>query len=147
MKETARGILNAFIPKRAKISQPKTELKPEEEIQCLFTLPEPVIDVEEGIQVCGSQTGAREFLEMLVESLPEEREALEAAYLKQDWKRIQELAHKLKGGAAYCGTVRLKAASLHLERYLTEKKTEWRDKLYEQLLQEIGNVEQAAKTD
>ncbi len=51
----------------------------------------------------------------------------------------------MKGGAAYCGTVRLKAASMNLEKYLKENKTEWRDKLYQQLLQEIENVEQEVK--
>jgi len=141
-KEMASGILNAFIPRRATLQQ---QLKTEKELQkdeeqILFVLPEATIDFDDAVRMNGSEDAAKELLVMLVDSLPQELAALQAVYKQQDWKSIQDITHKLKSGACYCGTHRLQVACTNLEKHLKDNKTELRDKLYEQLLQEISSV-------
>jgi FOG: HPt domain len=80
------------------------------------------------------------MLTMLVDSLPEEIAALQAAYQLKDWEQLKAIAHKLKGGASYCGTLRLKSACTELETYVKSGLTDRITELYQQLLAEIDAV-------
>lgn len=75
---------------------------------------------------------------IFLQTIPDDLGLLKDAYQKEDWKTVQRIAHKLKGGAAYCGASRMREACDRLEAYLIEGKTELRDKLYELVLTEIG---------
>jgi two-component system aerobic respiration control sensor histidine kinase ArcB len=133
-KETAIDILNAFIPKRA-------AKKVEVNKQDLLQLSGPVLDFESGAKIYSGNTElVKEMLQMLVDSFPDELTRLKKAHQKNDWQTIQVVAHKLRGGACYCGTSRLQAACIHLERYLKTGSTKLREELYQQLLNEIQAV-------
>lgn len=82
---------------------------------------------------------------MLVEGLPEEVEALKIAYQKKDWEQLKSLAHKLKGGSSYCGTLRLKAACSELDSYLKSGLAEEIPALYQRVLTEIQAVQEFVK--
>ena len=144
-KETALDILNAFIPRRSKQFQKsektfqKQSRKEEDE---LFQLPEKVIDLELGAKLLGGKLeSAKEMIKMLADSIPADLAELEKAYKTSDWSTVQKKVHKFHGAASYCGTPRLKLACARLENYLTSGQTNFRDALYDQLLQEIKAVE------
>ncbi|ASQ45542.1 Aerobic respiration control sensor protein ArcB [Legionella clemsonensis] len=111
----------------------------------LFKLDEfPLLDAEIGISTLGNAVILKDILKSMVnKELPVELEELKTAYLNKDWTHIKSLAHKLKGGAAYCGTSRLKYACQYLERYQKAGNSELLDKLYHQL---IAVVEDTKKT-
>lgn len=54
-----------------------------------------------------------------------------------DWDKTQQLAHKIKGGAVYVGTVKIKMACQYLERYWKSGSWELLEKLYQQTLSVI----------
>jgi two-component system aerobic respiration control sensor histidine kinase ArcB len=82
---------------------------------------------------------------MLVANFPKELRELESAYEKRDWLSIQKVAHKLNGGASYCGTARLKQACLNLEEAVKLNKEEQiLTPLYQRMIDEIRSVEKQA---
>ena len=76
----------------------------------------PIIDAELGMERAG---GYREnwliSLRMQLAELPSCLEALEAAYAVSDLEKVEELAHRLRGGALYCGVSALEIAAFRLE--------------------------------
>ena len=69
--------------------------------------------------------------------------AIEDAYTAKNWEMIEKLAHKLKGGAVYCGTIKLKYACQYLERYQKAGHTALLENLYHQLIHVLKDTEQA----
>ena len=59
---------------------------------------------------------ARELFAMLVAELPQQREQLVMAFRAADWTTLCELAHKIRGSAAYCQVPELEHAAAELER-------------------------------
>jgi two-component system, OmpR family, aerobic respiration control sensor histidine kinase ArcB len=109
---------------------------PETEAE-LFKLEQyPLLDEKDGIEKAGgSKEMLKELLELLVDqSIPEELSNLKMAYVNQDWDSIRKVAHKLKGGALYCGTVRMRFACQYLERYRLAGHTKLLEQLYQQLI-------------
>jgi two-component system aerobic respiration control sensor histidine kinase ArcB len=86
------------------------------------------------------------MLGILVDGFTEELEKLHAAREKEDWPSIQAIAHKLKGGASYCGTTRLKEACLQMEISVKTDKKELFANLYQQMLTEIDAVKEAVRS-
>ena len=66
--------------------------------------------------------------------LDEDLQALQLAHAAGDWLEVERVAHKMKGGVEYCGTVRLKYACQSLERYHKAGRTAQWEPLYQQLL-------------
>ncbi|KTD35728.1 sensory box histidine kinase/response regulator [Legionella nautarum] len=104
----------------------------------------PLLDINTGINNSGDQSILRELLNMMVkQELPLELQKIQLAYDKLDWDQIEKLAHKLKSGALYCGTVRLKFACQYLERYRKAGYSELLDKLYLQLISVANETEKS----
>ncbi|KTD31136.1 MULTISPECIES: Hpt domain-containing protein [Legionella] len=104
----------------------------------------PLLDIELGLANLGDASILHELLELLLKKeLPTELSEIEAAYTEHNWCKIEELAHKLKSAALYCGTVRLKLACQYLERYQKAGYTNLLDKLYFQLIQVANETEQS----
>ena len=57
---------------------------------------------------------------------------MEEAHQSRDWDKTQQLAHKIKGGAIYVGTVKTKIACQYLERYWKTGHSELLEELYQQ---------------
>lgn len=76
----------------------------------------PVIDVEHGISRAG---GYRQdwiaLMKLQVGDLPVSIEALQYAYQAADFDKMEELAHRLRSGALYCGVLALEFAAMQLE--------------------------------
>jgi two-component system, NarL family, sensor histidine kinase BarA len=58
---------------------------------------------------------ARELYAMLLAELPQQREQLIRAFRAADWTSLRELAHKIRGSAAYCQVQDLEQAAAELE--------------------------------
>ncbi len=144
-RDKAADLLNAFIPERAsKIEKQEEKPAVANTDQALLKLEGPVLDLKAGMQLLGGQKEVvLEMLKMLVESFDEELLALKTAHDAQDWGAISDWAHKMKGGACYCGTLRLRQACERLEDYVRAQKTEILEGLYEQMIVEVEAVRQA----
>ncbi|KTD11897.1 sensory box histidine kinase/response regulator [Legionella gratiana] len=59
---------------------------------------------------------------------------LQQAYAQKDWKKIDDLVHKIKGGVTYLGAQRMRYACQYLECYYKAGHRDLLDKLYYQLM-------------
>ncbi|MGD9152681.1 MAG: response regulator [Gammaproteobacteria bacterium] len=100
-----------------------------------------VIDLKLGMEKlsCDAEQ-AKKTIELFIKLLKEEMPQLVKAKDKGDWKTVKDLAHKHRGGSLYCGVPRLQQAFTNLEHYLITEKTELREQLYQQLLDEIDKL-------
>lgn len=94
----------------------------------------PLLDETLGIEVTGGEEFLKEILSMLIQNLAEERIQLSNAHQLCNWAEVARIAHKLKGAALYCGTVKLRYACQYLERYHLAGHKEQLSNLYDQLL-------------
>lgn len=144
-------ILDAFIPghqKKDDESQTAHYLADlPDTIEHLFNLTEfPLLDIDEGIKTTGNPAILAEMLSLLIQdSLPKDLQLMEEAHQTLDWDKVQQLAHKIKGGAIYVGTVKMKIACQYLERYWKTGHSELLEELYQQAItvihesmQEVG---------
>lgn len=117
---------------------------PSFELQLFFLEQFPLLNFSAAAQRLGSDDLLREMLQLLLEQeIPADEQALDEAYTTQDWETIEKIAHKMKGGAIYCGTIRLQYACQYLERYRKAGHTVLLDKLYQQLIYVITETKQA----
>lgn len=134
-KQGAKNILNIFVLNREKRSEYTwqneylDESRVCEEKIVDFEYAKKLLEVDEPI--------VRQMLTMLVDSLPHEVKKLEAAYQEGNWEVIGAIAHKLRGGSSYCGTLRLKSVCAQLDDYIRSGGTAQIHNLCQQLLFEI----------
>ncbi|KTD29681.1 ATP-binding protein [Legionella maceachernii] len=81
-----------------------------------------------------------ESLNSMSDLIPKDKEEIKEAFLAKNWDRVEELAHRMKGGAAYAGTVRMKYACQYLERYRKAGHSKSLEKLYYQLIQVVDET-------
>ncbi len=94
-----------------------------------------LLDLDHAVSRIGSRQILIDLLRLMVkQELPCDEQQLRDAYAIGDWDAIEKIAHKMKGGAVYCGTFKLQYACQYLERYKKAGYTELLDKLYHQLL-------------
>lgn len=108
--------------------------KTEEE---LFQLDQfPILDVAQAVSVLGNEEVLKEILTVMLndEGIEMDKLAMIQAHTQQDWDKIEGLAHKMKSGAAYCGTIRLHKACQYLERYRKAGHYKALEPLYNQFL-------------
>ncbi len=138
-KEKAQDILNAFISNRKPPHEENKE--PSESIGLKDTFDEPSIDFDLAIEQMGGQTKlVNDMLTMLINSFPAEIVLFEKSYKTKDWPAVQKLAHKMKSGASYCGTVRLKTLCTQLESAIMKNQPEHYQSLYTLLIDELSRV-------
>lgn len=102
-----------------------------------------ILDETEGIKQSGGKSQLHEALRMTIEQiLPEEITNIEEAHLIHDWEKIQKIAHKLKGGSSYCGTIRMTYACQFLERYWKAGHRKALEDLYIQFMNVIEQTQQ-----
>lgn len=136
-REEAEKILTAFIPARKKWL--------ERHFQEVF-LEEDVVDLEQAKELLGSDEAELwKTLAMFVESLPYEAKKLEEAYQHENWDAISAIANKLKGGASYCGMLRLKSICTELDNYIRAGLTTQLGDFFEKMLFEIGALQKLLK--
>lgn len=136
--KSCADIVDAFIPGRqlsdaALYRSPLGVDLPEREEDLFNLSPYPTLDIEAGINTTGDEVMLAEMLRILVEvELPSDLEKMKTAFTEKNWDKTQDLAHKIKGGAVYVGTIKMKMACQHLERYWKAGHRDLFEKLYEQ---------------
>ena len=103
----------------------------------LFQLDEyPLFDRNSLIDNLGGSTQVAEIIQIMAnQEIPSSLDVLQKAFDAKNWKALERLAHRTKGGAACTGTVRMKQACHYLESYQQSGHDTLRDKLYHQLIQ------------
>lgn len=146
MQQLIERYVNLYSPStstNSTTSKPTTGLGldlPDTEDQ-LFELKDYLLlDIEQGISTMGSIEALKGLLKDMLELLRVEELALNKAYAEKDWTRIEKLAHKIKGGAVYCGTVKVKYACQYIERYHRAGHRKSLDQLFQQLIQIINDT-------
>lgn len=98
----------------------------------------PLFDREQGIKHVPDFSTLKDLLLIMVsQAIPEDLAALRVAYLDKNWQQIESLAHKMKSGALYCGTIRMKYACQYFERYCKAGHAKCLDALYNQLIEVV----------
>ncbi|KTD16951.1 response regulator [Legionella jordanis] len=143
-------IVDSFIPgrKQEELKQePAFQSSVSEENSTLFNLKDfPILDIEKGIDTTGSESMLVEMLSiMITESLPNDLESLKKAHEADDWYTVQRIAHKIKGGAVYVGTVKIKMACQYLEGYWKTGQRDLLLPLYQQAVTVISESLQEIK--
>jgi two-component system aerobic respiration control sensor histidine kinase ArcB len=141
VKEKAEDILNGFIPYRKPAG---SKLEPTESISPIIE--DKIVDFEAAkVLLEGNENLVHEMLNELVNTFPDELAKMIDCYEKAEWIKLKDLAHKMKGGACYCGTTRLKEACYQLEKAVREEERDTYITKYEQLISEIKAVEDEVK--
>jgi two-component system aerobic respiration control sensor histidine kinase ArcB len=99
-----------------------------------------LFDVENAINVLGSESILYEVIKNIAASIPNDQDALEKAYAASDWQQVENLAHKMKGGAVYCGVTRMRYACQYLERYCKAGYSALQKNLFQQLLKVLEDT-------
>jgi two-component system, OmpR family, aerobic respiration control sensor histidine kinase ArcB len=116
--EVASELLSAFIP--AYQQGVSTQEVTAQEESKKAEGPAAVLDVARAKEVLGTEKLLKEVLGLLLKGLDEDMEQLKHYHGEQNWQGIRALAHKWRGGALYCGAVRLQQACSQLEDALRE---------------------------
>jgi two-component system sensor histidine kinase BarA len=104
-----------------------------------------IVDFELGVKLAGGREKlAKQMLKILLESIPENEKEISEAYLARDLKSLAKATHKLHGAASYCGTPRLKDASIVIENMLVCANcfNEEIDNAYKKMFDELMKVKQ-----
>ena len=112
--------------------------------ETLFNLDDfPFLDIDKGMAAFGDKQILKDLLIMMHDKgLDTDVKAIEEAYVEKDWKKIEMLAHKIKGGAAYCGTVKMEKACQYLEGYRKADPSDKLDELYQQMIRVVDTTKQ-----
>ncbi|MDQ8039978.1 MAG: ATP-binding protein [Rickettsiella sp.] len=136
----ASEILHAFVRNQQQHLFPSFVSKSFDLLQAI-----PILDIERGLDLMGSQELLKEGFALLVSDLSKELEELDQHYQANDWSAIRALVHKWKGGAAYCGARRLEQVCQELETALQKKSFAEAKEIYQLLLQITAETKDSAK--
>ena len=78
-----------------------------------------------------------------MDSLANDTLELAVAYDQKDWQRVFKLVIKIKGGAIYCGTLRLLQVCNIIEQFWYDANNAFRELLYYRLVQTIEETNAA----
>jgi two-component system aerobic respiration control sensor histidine kinase ArcB len=96
-----------------------------------------LFDLSLALATLGSEEFVRDiFKNFKKDGVDPDLPTLKLAHEKHDWQTIENLAHKMKGGATY-GTTRLYYALLYMERYLKAGYSKCSELLYQQMIKTI----------
>ncbi|RUR20710.1 PAS domain-containing hybrid sensor histidine kinase/response regulator [Legionella sp. km535] len=97
-----------------------------------------LFDEEEGIKNSGGLDALKDLLELLINSeLPSDYKKMKDAFEHNNYPEVERCAHKIKGGAVYIGTTRMKFACQYLERYWKSGERKLFKQLYHQAISTI----------
>lgn len=85
-------------------AQPFESVKPE-----IFINENVTLDFEEGMRLAGGKLeSAKEMIQLLVKSLPDDIADIREAAKNKDAEELHDLIHRMYGGLCYCGTPKLR---------------------------------------
>jgi CheY-like chemotaxis protein/HPt (histidine-containing phosphotransfer) domain-containing protein len=134
-------VLNQFLPARQLAPErASTQLRvdlPDQDGDMFQLNQFALIDSEEGLSNCRTEDLLYELLTLLSIELPSDLAQMTHAFESANYDLVEETAHKIKSGAIYVGTTRMKYACQYLESYLKAGQRELYDALYYQAVNTI----------
>jgi PAS domain S-box-containing protein len=85
----------------------------------------------------------QEIVEMFNQSIPEQLQELEKAYALKNWAALENIVHKIKGGACYVGAIRLNYVCQNFLRCYLTGQSQLLDSLYQCLIGSLTETQQA----
>ncbi len=105
----------------------------------------PVVDINESLRLTnGKAVLAKDMLNMLVDSLGKQVEAIGQSLASRDYIKLENQIHQLHGGCCYCGVPRLRGMCAELDTRLQKGQKENIDTLVMAVSAEIGRVQEWA---
>lgn len=110
--------------------------------------PQTVFDWQDALSRAANKVDlARDILRLLLESLPQEKAELAAAWQAKDMPLLGQVVHRIVGGTRYTGTVQLRAMAQQLQQQCISQQDVEPDKAqavlftgYHQMLQAMDNL-------
>ncbi|HAT8564447.1 TPA: response regulator [Legionella pneumophila] len=137
----AADIIKSFIPERHEtpvVDYSKTRKDLPDSNDEMFQLNQfPILNSDEALKNCATQEMLKELLTLMTQELPNDLELMKIAFKAHDYPLVEKTAHKIKGGAVYVGTTRMKYACQYVERYWKTGQRELFDALYYQAINTI----------
>ena len=100
-----------------------------------------IFSLDEAIRLTnGNENVALELFQMLINELPQHREAIIQAYQQSDISLLREHTHKLNGASRCCGTPALRNAANYLETLIDNNEEESLESGKNSLLDEIDRL-------
>jgi CheY-like chemotaxis protein len=107
----------------------------------------PFLDSDKAIKTIGNEGLVKQVLQLMIsDAIPKDIAAIEAAHLDAHWDEVKQLAHKMKGGAVYVGTVKMQYACMYLERYQKAGHASLLEPLYQQLITVVQATQDHIRT-
>ncbi|WP_298624741.1 Hpt domain-containing protein [uncultured Legionella sp.] len=97
----------------------------------------PILNSEEALKNCGTHEMLTELLTLMTQEFPADLTRMKKAFAAGDYALVEQTAHKIKGGAVYVGTTRMKYACQYVERYWKSGQRDLFDALYHQAVSTI----------
>lgn len=143
MQAQAETMLKTFI--LGKNQKALTAIKrdlPEKE-EAMFHLEQySLFDSKQALKNNGNLTALKELVRLFSTELPLDLMRMSKAYEAKDYATIENIAHKIKGGAVYVSAIRMKYACQYLERYWKTGQSQLIDRLY---LQAVKIIDETCK--
>ncbi|MCW8400748.1 response regulator [Legionella sp. PATHC038] len=137
----AADIIKSFIPSRhevnAKDSAKSRYDLPDKDAELFQINQFALLDSTEALKNCGDIKMLKEMLLIMIKELPADLERMKNAFERHDYPLVEKTAHKIKSGAVYVGTTRMKYACQYAERYWKTGRRELFDALYHQAVTTI----------
>lgn len=137
----ATDILKSFIPKlhetpTVDLSKARKDL-PDSDDEMFQLNQFPILNSEEALKNCATEEMLKELLTLMTQELPTDLECMKKAFKALDYPLVEKTAHKIKGGAVYVGTIRMKYACQYVERYWKTGQRELFEILYHQAVSTV----------
>jgi two-component system, NarL family, sensor histidine kinase BarA len=98
----------------------------------------PAINLKEGSNLAGGKIEiAKQALDLVMETLPQDYQAIQKTYVAKDYEKMYQLIHKWYGGLCYCGVPRLRDIMNSLRHALQHPDEEVLPSLMEKLKKEV----------
>jgi PAS domain S-box-containing protein len=141
----AINIIKTFIPIKQDVTLMSVMLAKKElpeNNRELFNLEQyPLFDPEAALKNCGNNNVLVELLGLLIsKEIPEDEQRIKRAFENNDYHLVEKIAHKIKSGAMYLGTTRMKFACQYVERYWKTGERELFNDLYHQAVKTIDDT-------
>ena len=97
----------------------------------------PLFDIDKALKSFNQDKSlVHDILKSMIEhEIPENIAVILETRSKDDWNKISDLIHKMKGGAMYCGTTKLQYACVLFEKHYKNAKIEDLNDLLDKLLE------------
>lgn len=104
----------------------------------------PIFDKHISLKsLSGNEKLFREITAMFKQSIPEKLQELEEAYALKDWAALENIVHKIKGGACYVGVIRLNYVCQNFLHCYLIGRSQLLDPLYQCLIRSLIETQQA----